>query len=117
VLWALGRAGRAAVARGLLDPTPIAAREAMGLGLAHGVVSPGESAGPGGGASMTALTTARDLMRARCGSRSSAALELAAFRLLFAAGDPIEGAGAFLERRDPVFPAADPTRSRWEDST
>ena len=31
------------------------------------------------------------------------ALELASFRLLFAAGDPAEGSQAFLAKRDPVF--------------
>ena len=80
VVWALGRAGRAALARGLLDPTPISADEAV-----------------------TALTVARDLMRSSASLGPSRRLELAAFRLLFAAGDPREGALAFLERRKAVF--------------
>jgi len=61
VIWALGRAGRAALARGLLD------------------------------------------MRASARGSAGLALELASFRLLFAAGDPEEGARAFLEKRDPDF--------------
>ena len=46
---------------------------------------------------------ARDLMRCRAGGTAGRALELATFRLLFAAGDPVEGARAFLEKRPPRF--------------
>lgn len=101
VLWALGRAGRSALARGLLDVDPITAAEAVRLGLAQRVLDPGSSIPPMEGASLVALTTARDLMRAATGARS--AIELASFRLLFAAGDPTEGAAAFLDRRRPDF--------------
>lgn len=101
LLWALGRAGRAALARGLLEGEPVAAEEAVRFGLAQGVLEPGESPLISEGASMVALTTARDLMRSSATARP--ALELAAFRLLFASGDPGEGARAFFERRVPDF--------------
>jgi enoyl-CoA hydratase/carnithine racemase len=42
-------------------------------------------------------------MRASARGSAGLALELATFRLLFAAGDPEEGARAFLEKRDPRF--------------
>ena len=42
-------------------------------------------------------------MRSRADGGAGRALELATFRLLFAAGDPEEGARAFLERRSPRF--------------
>jgi len=101
LLWALGRAGRAAMSRGLLDAAPIAAAEAMSLGLVQSVLE-SESAFPvTDQVSLTALTTARDMMRSAPEARS--VLELASFRLLFASGDPGEGARAFLERRDPEF--------------
>ena len=103
VVWALGRAGRAALARGLLDPTPISADEAVTIGLAHGVLKPGVRAPVSERGSLTALTVARDLMRSSASLGPSRRLELAAFRLLFAAGDPREGALAFLERRKAVF--------------
>lgn len=101
LLWALGRAGRAALARGLLDGDAIAAEEAVRLGLAQRVLEPGESPTVSDGVSLVALTTARDLMRSSVRSRS--ALELAAFRLLFSSGDPGEGAQAFFDRRAPEF--------------
>jgi len=101
VLWALGRAGRTALARGLLDQTPIAGGEAVRLGLAQRILEPGTSPPVSAAASVAALTTARDLMRAAAGARSD--LELASFRLLFAAGDPAEGARAFFEHRIPDF--------------
>jgi enoyl-CoA hydratase/carnithine racemase len=53
--------------------------------------------------SVASLTAARDLMRASARGSAGLALELASFRLLFAAGDPEEGARAFLEKRDPEF--------------
>ena len=53
--------------------------------------------------SVAALTTARDLMRSAISGGPGLALELASFRLLFAAGEPAEGARAFLEKRRPDF--------------
>lgn len=101
LVWALGRAGRAALARGLLDERPVGAEEAVRLGLAQRVLETSESPHVSRDVSMVALTTARDLTRSSAGARS--ALELAAFRLLFASGDPGEGAQAFLQRRTPEF--------------
>lgn len=101
LLWALGRAGRAALARGLLDPGPIAAEAAVRLGLAQGIVTGAPDDRPIAGASLAALTNARDLMRVSLRARPS--LERAAFRLLFASGHPGEGARAFFDRRLPVF--------------
>ncbi len=101
LLWALGRAGRAALARGLLDSAPVAGDEAVRLGLAQRVLQDGELPLVPRDASLVALTTARDLMRSSTGARSD--LELAAFKLLFSSGDPGEGARAFLERRAPEF--------------
>lgn len=101
LVWALGRAGRAALARGLLDPTPLSADEAVRLGLAQRVLEEGETPVVPDSASVVALTSARDLMRASAGARSQ--LELASFRLLFASGDPGEGARAFFDRRSPEF--------------
>lgn len=101
LVWALGRAGRSALSRGLLDTTPIGGSEAVRLGLAQRVLGGEEPVPVPGGASEVARTTARDLMRAAVDARS--AIELASFRLLFASGDPKEGADAFLERREPVF--------------
>jgi enoyl-CoA hydratase/carnithine racemase len=101
LVWALGRAGRAALARGLLDPTRLDGDEAVRLGLAQRVLDEGESPLVSTGASVVALTTARDLMRSSSGARSE--LELASFRLLFASGDPGEGARAFFDRRPPDF--------------
>ena len=101
LIWALGRAGRAALARGLLDPTPLVANEAVRLGLAQRVLDDGESPMVPDEASVVALSTARDLMRSSVGARSE--IELASFRLLFASGDPGEGARAFFDRRSPEF--------------
>ena len=101
LVWALGRAGRAALARGLLDPTPLAADEAVRLGLAQQVLDDLESPVVSDAASVIALSTARDLMRSSVGARSE--IELASFRLLFASGDPGEGARAFFDRRSPDF--------------
>jgi 1,4-dihydroxy-2-naphthoyl-CoA synthase len=42
-------------------------------------------------------------MRAAAHGSAGLALELASFRLLFAVGDPKEGARAFLEKRQPDF--------------
>lgn len=102
VVWAAGRAGRAALARVLLTDAPVEAPEALALGLVHRVVPPGADLPVDDGLSSAAATAARDLMRAhRRGAPG--ALELATFRLLFAIGDPAEGARAFLERRAPEF--------------
>jgi enoyl-CoA hydratase/carnithine racemase len=100
-LWALGRAGRGALARGILEPEPITAEEAVRLGLAVRVLARGEGVPLPTEVSVAARTTARDLTRVTPGARS--ALELASFRLLFASGDPREGARAFLDRREPEF--------------
>ena len=101
LVWALGRAGRAALARGLLDPRPIDADEAVRLGLAQRVLEDGESPWVSDEVSVVALSTGRDLMRSSVGARSE--IELASFRLLFASGDPGEGARAFFDRRSPEF--------------
>jgi enoyl-CoA hydratase/carnithine racemase len=101
LVWALGRAGRAALARGLLDEKAIAGDEAVRLGLANNVLDDEEPVPTPDEASLAAVTTARDMMRVSVDARP--ALELASFRLLFSSGDPKEGAMAFLERREPVF--------------
>ncbi len=102
LLWALGRAGRAALARGLLGgDLTMGGDEAVRYGLVQRVLEPGESPIIGRDTSLTALTTARDLMRTSVEARP--ALELAAFKLLFSAGDPGEGARAFFERRPAKF--------------
>lgn len=101
LLWALGRAGRAALSRGLLVARSITAVEAVNLGLVQGVLEHGAAFPVTDQVSLTALTTARDMMRSDPDARS--VLELASFRLLFASGDPGEGARAFLERRHPEF--------------
>jgi enoyl-CoA hydratase/carnithine racemase len=103
VIWALGRAGRMALARGLLDESELSAVEAVTLGLANGIVAPEDRLPLPIDFSVASLTTARDLLRAAAHGSAGLALELASFRLLFAAGDPIEGARAFLEKRDPEF--------------
>jgi len=103
LVWALGRAGRAALARGLLDPAPLGPADVVRLGLAQAVLDPGQDLPVSGRESLTALTTARDLLRTSPSARSS--LEMASFRLLFASGDPGEGARAFLDRRQPDFDA------------
>jgi enoyl-CoA hydratase/carnithine racemase len=103
ILWALSRAGRAAAAAGLLTGGSFGGKEAVRLGLAQGVVATEDRLPLPSRISIAALTAARDLMRSRAGGAPGRALELATFRLLFARGDPIEGALAFLERRDPEF--------------
>jgi enoyl-CoA hydratase/carnithine racemase len=103
LVWALSRAGRPALAAGLLDGGPMPASRAVALGLAQDLAAADRALplpadhGPG------ALIAARDLMRSRAGGEAGLALELATFRLLFAAGEPEEGALAFLERRQPSF--------------
>jgi enoyl-CoA hydratase/carnithine racemase len=81
-----------------LNPT-----EAVVLGLATAEVAEDCPLPIPDDASVASLTAARDLMRASARGSSGLALELASFRLLFAAGDPEEGARAFLEKRDPKF--------------
>lgn len=103
VIWALGRAGRKALARGLLSTADIEAKEAVEIGIAHQVVRDPAELPLSLGCSITAITTARDLMRSALPGSAGLALELAAFRLLFAAGDPEEGARAFLDKREPSF--------------
>jgi len=103
VIWALGRAGRGALARGLLEVDDLSAVDAVTLGVATGVVPADEPLPLPKSMSVASLTAARDLMRASARGSAGLALELASFRLLFAAGDPEEGARAFLEKRDPEF--------------
>jgi len=103
VIWALGRAGRAALARGLLEVGDMPAAEAVALGVATGTVPDDEPLPLPKSISVASLTAARDLMRASARGSAGLALELASFRLLFASGAPEEGARAFLEKRDPKF--------------
>ncbi len=103
VIWALGRGGRNALYRGLMETADIEAEEAVEIGLVNRVVASEDPLPLPDAASLTALTTVRDLMRAGKSGASGLALELASFRLLFAAGDPNEGARAFLEKRKPEF--------------
>jgi enoyl-CoA hydratase/carnithine racemase len=103
VIWALGRAGRGALARGLLEVNDLSAADAVALGVATAVVPADEPLPLPEAMSVASLTAARDLLRASARGSAGLALELASFRLLFAAGDPEEGARAFLEKRDPEF--------------
>jgi len=73
------------------------------LGVATAVVPVDEPLPLPKSMSEASLTAARDLMRASARGSAGLALELASFRLLFAAGDPEEGACAFLEKRAPDF--------------
>ncbi len=102
LMWAACRAGRGALARVLLSGGDLDADEALRLGLVHAVLAPEEPLPVDTGVSVAALTGARDLIRAGRGG-GSGVLELATFRLLFATGDPGEGARAFLERRPARF--------------
>lgn len=103
VVWAMDRAGRAALARGLLAGGVVSCDDAVRLGLAQASVEDGRPLPIPDTCSLAALTTARDLMRSRAARGPGLALELASFRLLFATGHPSEGARAFLERREPEF--------------
>ena len=103
VIWALRRAGRAALARGLLEMDALSAADAVALGVGMGIVAAEEPLPLPESMSVASLTAARDLLRASARGSAGLALELATFRLLFAAGDPEEGARAFLETRDPKF--------------
>jgi len=103
IIWALGRAGRAALSRGLLDRSPVSGIDAVDLGIVQGIVADGAPLPLPSNPSIASLTAARDLMRASVSGPPGLGLELASFRLLFAAGEPAEGARAFLEKREPVF--------------
>ena len=105
LVWALGRAGARAMWRGLTADGQLSAHEVVELGLASGVVARGESLPLPEAGSLSGLMAIRDLLRSRSASRAGLALESATFRLLFAIGDPIEGASAFLEGRSPEFGA------------
>jgi len=101
--WALGRAGRKALDRGLLVGGTLDGSAAVEIGLARQVVDRGVPVPLPDRPAPAALTSARDLMRCRTTGSAGLALELATFRLLFASGEPKEGATAFLERRNPEF--------------
>jgi enoyl-CoA hydratase/carnithine racemase len=103
VIWALGRAGRAALERGLLNPVPLVDSEAAEFGIVQEIVAADDPLPLPSNPSIASLTAARDLMRASVSGPPGLGLELASFRLLFAAGEPAEGARAFLEKRKPVF--------------
>jgi hypothetical protein len=103
VIWALGRAGRAALERGLLNPAPLSDTEAAGLGIVQEIVAAEIPLPIPSNPSIASLTAARDLMRASVSGPPGLGLELASFRLVFAAGEPAEGARAFLEKRKPEF--------------
>ena len=103
LVWALARAGRRALARGLLHGSAISAAEAVSVGLAQAVVAGTEPLPLPEPCSVVALTATRDLMRTRSPRTPSLELELATFQLLYAADQPQEGARAFLENRDPDF--------------
>jgi enoyl-CoA hydratase/carnithine racemase len=103
VIWGLGLRGRRALARGLLELAEIDASECRSLGLADEILADDAELPIPTAASVAALTAARDLVRSAASGGPGLALELASFRLLFAAGDPTEGAQAFLAKRDPVF--------------
>jgi enoyl-CoA hydratase/carnithine racemase len=103
LVWAWGRAGRAALNRCLLRGGAMAASEAVELGLAAAVIAADAHLPLPVPHSPAAVTIARDLLRATSAEGRGSALELAAFRLLFAIGDPEEGARAFLDGREPHF--------------
>lgn len=103
LLFAARRAGPRAFRRVVLGQGRLGAAEAVDLGLAHAVVEGEDGLPLPVAGSLPALTAARDLLRSRAAGPAAMALEAAAFRLLFAGGDPNEGARAFLERRDPRF--------------
>jgi hypothetical protein len=64
VIWALGRAGRAALARGLLDVGDLSAVDAVSLGVATGIAAADGPLPLPEVMSVASLTAARDLMRA-----------------------------------------------------
>jgi enoyl-CoA hydratase/carnithine racemase len=91
------------LARGLLELREVDAAECLALGLAEEVLADDQKLPFPISASIAALTAARDLVRSAARGGPGLALELASFRLLFAGGDPAEGAQAFLAKRDPAF--------------
>lgn len=103
LVWALARAGRAALACGLLEGEAMTARRAVELGVAHRLMDGADTLPLPDAPSVAALTAARDLMRSPRRGSAGRALELATFSMLFASGDPEEGARSFLERRTPRF--------------
>ena len=105
--WALARAGRGALALGLLTGGRIDGSQALRTGLVQDLVAIGAPLPLPESLSLAALTAVRDLMRSRVTGEPGRVLELATFRLLFAAGDPEEGARAFLEKRRPRFAGSD----------
>ncbi|HHQ48649.1 MAG TPA: enoyl-CoA hydratase/isomerase family protein [Acidobacteria bacterium] len=107
LLLAARRAGPRAFRRIVLGEGVIGAEEAVKLGLAHAVVAGEEELPLPVAGSLAALTAGRDLLRSGASGTGALALESAAFRLVFAGGDPNEGARAFLERRPPDFGAKD----------
>ncbi len=106
VVRAFSRAGHRALHRLLLDPRPVDATEAERLGVASGVLVDDDPLPIPTEASFAALAAARDLARASGSPTFRRALEKASFQLLFATGDPYEGATAFLHKRLPRFPPA-----------
>lgn len=103
ITWALARAGQRAALRGLLFAGTVTGSEAVDLGLAQARLDTDAPLPLPERVSLAAVTAARDLGRSRATGSAAGALELATFRLLFATGDPGEGARAFLERRQPRF--------------
>jgi enoyl-CoA hydratase/carnithine racemase len=81
---------------GLLGRPPVAAAEALALGLCDEV---GDGADFLVGRSAVALDAASALI----GRRGGDALERATFGWLFATGNPARGLSAFLEKRRPRF--------------
>ena len=79
------------------------ARRALEVGIAQRLVEGSTELPLPEAASVAALTAARDLMRSSLSGSAGRALELATFSMLFATGDPEEGARSFLERRPPRF--------------
>jgi hypothetical protein len=105
LLWACSRAGRRGLDRMLLVGGALTGPDTVDLGLARQVVEEDAELPLPDRPSIAALTCARDLMRSSAAGTAGLALELATFRLLFAAGQPNEGARAFLEKREPDFEA------------
>ena len=103
LVWACGRAGRRAMGSLLLSGGEIGAAESVALGLAHRVVGRDEDLPLPSHIASAALTALRDLMLSGAEGASALELEHATFRLLFAIGEPAEGARAFLDKRPPDF--------------
>ncbi len=103
LLWAAGRSGRQGLMATMFESGPVPASRANTWGLVHAVLGVDEALPDIASASHVALSVARDLLRTSAVGMGALELELAAFRLLFAVGEPEEGARAFLEHRDPQF--------------